>query len=72
LSEYIKLIKHSRIRTVDSDEVLSHNASLNMALYVSNVVVNQEQLTLDEALQNWTESSNALKQSMAQLFEELS
>jgi type I restriction enzyme M protein len=56
-------------KVVDIDEVLSHNASLNMSLYVSNVNKNDEKISLDEALQNWTQSSEELKKSMDDLFE---
>lgn len=53
---------------VYSDEVLSHNASLNMALYVSYVNSSEVKISLDEALQNWTQSSAELKKSMTKLF----
>ncbi|MCD2449006.1 type I restriction-modification system subunit M [Methylicorpusculum oleiharenae] len=55
-------------KVVDLDEVLSRNASLNMSLYVSNVDSSAEKITLDEALQNWTQSSAELKNSMDELF----
>jgi type I restriction enzyme M protein len=53
------------------DEVLSHNASLNMSLYVSNVNTSETKISLDDALQNWAISSAELKKSMAELFEAL-
>ncbi len=55
-------------KVVTIDEILSHNASLNMPLYVSNVDSSKVQLTLNEALQNWTSSSTNLKNSMDELF----
>lgn len=55
-------------KVVDGDEVLSHNASLNMALYVSNVNNSDVKISLDEALQNWTQSSAEFKKSMDELF----
>lgn len=55
-------------KVVGIDDVLSHNASLNMPLYVSNVNSTDKKLSLDEALQNWTHSSAELKQSMVELF----
>lgn len=58
-------------KVVSIDDVLSHNASLNMALYVSNVDNSQEKISLNEALSNWTQSSKQLETSMNQLFKEL-
>ncbi len=55
-------------KVVTIDEILSHSASLNMPLYVSNVDSSKVQLTLNEALQNWTSSSTNLKNSMDELF----
>jgi type I restriction enzyme M protein len=59
-------------KVVSIEEVLANNASLNMALYVSNVDTSQVQVTLDEALKSWTTSSQHLAISMNQLFKELS
>ncbi|MDP4544581.1 class I SAM-dependent DNA methyltransferase [Psychrobacter faecalis] len=58
-------------KVVSIKDVLKHNASLNMALYVSNVDSSEEQISLDDALTNWTQSSEQLKASMEQLFKEL-
>jgi type I restriction enzyme M protein len=58
-------------KVVSIEDVLSHNASLNMALYVSNVDNTQEKISLNDALDNWTESSSQLAASMNQLFKEL-
>ena len=58
-------------KVVSTEDVLKHNASLNMALYVSNVDSSEEQISLDDALTNWTQSSEQLKASMEQLFKEL-
>ena len=58
-------------KVVSIEDVLKHNASLNMALYVSNVDSSEERISLDEALTNWTQSSKQLKASMEQLFKEL-
>ena len=58
-------------KVVSIEDVLKHNASLNMALYVSNVDSSEEQISLDDALTNWTQSSEQLKASMQQLFKEL-
>lgn len=59
-------------RVVTIDDVAKHNASLNIALYLSNVDSSGETVTLDEAVQNWTDSSAALKSSMEELFTTLS
>ena len=53
------------------DEVLNHNASLNMSLYVSNVDTRQKQQTFVEAYENWQNASIQLAASMKQLFETL-
>lgn len=58
-------------KVVSIEDVLKHNASLNMALYVSNIDSSEEQISLDDALENWTQSSEQLKASMQQLFKEL-
>jgi type I restriction enzyme M protein len=58
-------------KVVRIEDVLAHKASLNMALYVSNVDTSQVKVTLDEALKNWTISSKQLAASMNQLLKEL-
>lgn len=58
-------------KVVSLDDVLNHNASLNMALYVSNVDTSGIQITLDDAINNWLESSNKVKNSMNELFKVL-
>ena len=58
-------------KVVSIDDVLTHNASLNMPLYVSNVDTNHLVLSLPVAIDNWNASSVNLKASMAKLFEEL-
>lgn len=58
-------------KVVNIDEVLNHNASLNMSLYVSNVGTRQKQQTLVEAYENWQNASRKLAASMKQLFENL-
>lgn len=59
-------------RVVTIDDVAQHNASLNIALYLTNVDSSGEVITLDEAVQNWSDSSKALKSSMKELFTTLS
>ncbi|MFD2100653.1 type I restriction-modification system subunit M [Flagellimonas iocasae] len=58
-------------KVVSNDEVLENKASLNIAQYVSNIDVNTEQISLDNALTNWKNQSTVLKESMNQLFEML-
>jgi len=55
-------------KVVDIQEILSHKASLNMPLYVSNVNNSDVEISLDEALKNWMQSSAELKKSMDELF----
>ena len=56
-------------KLVSIDDVLAHKASLNMALYVSNVDSDKVQVSLDEALDNWSIASKELSASMNDLFE---
>jgi len=58
-------------KLVSIDDVLKHNASLNMALYVSNVASKGTEVTLDEAVKNWLQSSEQVKNSMTELFKVL-
>lgn len=58
-------------KLVSIDDVLKHNASLNMALYVSNVESKGAEITLDEAVKNWVQSSDQVKNSMTELFKVL-
>lgn len=58
-------------KVVEIDEIMGNKASLNMPLYVSNVAAQTEQISLDEAIADWEQSSKELKQSMNQLFDTL-
>lgn len=58
-------------KVVSIDDVLAHKASLNMALYVSNVDGSKVAISLRDALENWSASSEQLKSSMNTLFKEL-
>ncbi|PLX93317.1 MAG: SAM-dependent DNA methyltransferase [Desulfuromonas sp.] len=55
-------------KVVSVEDVLSHNASLNMPLYVSNVNGESENVSLAEAVAKWEASSGELKISMDDLF----
>lgn len=59
-------------RVVSRADIAAHNDSLNIALYLSNVESGAETITLDEAVQNWSDSSASLKSSMENLFTTLS
>jgi type I restriction enzyme M protein len=56
-------------KVVKLNEILDKNASLNMALYVSNVNQHEVKIKIDDALQEWHQSSKQLKKSMESLFE---
>jgi type I restriction enzyme M protein len=56
-------------KLVSVEEILESKGSLNIAQYVSNVAVDVETLTIDEALTNWNKQSNELKKSMDELFQ---
>lgn len=58
-------------KVISIDDALKNSASLNMALYVSNVDASKEQITLEGALKNWQDSSKNLVSSMKQLFKGL-
>jgi len=58
-------------KVVSIEDVLAHKASLNMALYVSNVDSSKEVISLQHALENWAASSEELASSMNKLFKEL-
>jgi type I restriction enzyme M protein len=56
-------------RVLSVEEILNSKASLNIAQYVSNVEINNEGLSLNEALSSWEDSSSTLQSSMNQLFQ---
>lgn len=56
-------------KVVSCEEVLKNKGSLNIAQYLSNVDAEQEKLTIEEALLNWSKSSKELKTSMNELFQ---
>jgi len=58
-------------KVVSIEDILEHKASLNMALYVSNVDSSKELISLQDALVNWSASSEQLASSMNKLFKEL-
>ena len=59
-------------RVVSLEDIAAQNDSLNIALYLSNVDSSSDSISLEEALQNWSDSSAALKSSMEELFTTLS
>ena len=54
-------------KIVDIDEILNNRASLNMAIYVSNIAA-KEEVALKKVIKQWEKSSDNLKQSMDELF----
>ncbi len=56
-------------KVISNKDALEKKGSLNIAQYVSNVGSVSTNLSIDEALQAWNESSNDLKKSMNQLFQ---
>lgn len=59
-------------KLVTIEELLENKGSLNIAQYVSNVDTDKEQLSIDEALQQWKEAGKQLGDSMTELFKTLS
>lgn len=58
-------------KVIGVEDVLSHKASLNMPLYVSNVDSSKSTLSIEEVIDNWQSLSDVLANSMEQLFKEL-
>jgi type I restriction enzyme M protein len=58
-------------KVVPLKDILDHQASLNVSLYLSNVDSSSETLSLSEAVQVWKSSSEALHESMSELFSTL-
>jgi type I restriction enzyme M protein len=56
-------------KLVSIEEVLENKGSLNIAQYVSNVDVGNEQVSIDKALSDWINQSEELKNSMNDLFQ---
>ncbi len=54
-------------KVVENEKVLEKNGSLNLPIYVSNVV-ETEKIVFDDALAEWENSSDKLKNSMTELF----
>jgi type I restriction enzyme M protein len=59
-------------KVVSIDEVLKNKGSLNIAQYVSNIDISNEQISINEALTGWKNQSEKLKESMNKLFQTLS
>ncbi len=58
-------------KVVSIDEILNNKGSLNIAQYISNVKHEVEKISLDEAIANWNDESEKLRQSMNELFQTL-
>jgi type I restriction enzyme M protein len=59
-------------KVVTNEEVCEKKGSLNIAQYVSNVNADHFNLSIDDALDSWNDSSEKLKSSMNDLFQTLS
>ncbi|MFH6984919.1 type I restriction-modification system subunit M [Marinoscillum luteum] len=58
-------------KVVSNEDVLANKASLNIALYLSNVDTSEIRISLDEAIINWENESQVLQKSMSELFQTL-
>lgn len=56
-------------KVVSIQEILENKGSLNIAQYVSNVDSSNEQISLEQALEDWKNQSEILKKSMNELFQ---
>lgn len=58
-------------RVLLDEEIAEQNFSLNIALYLSNVDVGQDRISLEDAVTNWRQSSAELHSTMKDLFKAL-
>jgi type I restriction enzyme M protein len=56
-------------KVVPIEEILENKGSLNIAQYVSNVDSSREQISLNQAMEDWENQSETLKKSMNELFQ---
>lgn len=56
-------------KVVSIEEILENKGSLNIAQYVSNVDSSSEQISLNQAMEDWKNQSETLKRSMNELFQ---
>lgn len=56
-------------KVISNEEIINNKGSLNIAQYVSNVNTNQESVSLEQAIENWNQTSDQLKNSMNELFQ---
>ncbi|MCB9230388.1 MAG: SAM-dependent DNA methyltransferase [Bacteroidia bacterium] len=56
-------------KVLDIGKILENKGSLNIAQYVSNVDSDIVQISIEDALKAWNESSSSLKESMIELFQ---
>ena len=54
---------------VPIEDILENKGSLNIAQYVSNVDSSTEQISLNQAMEDWENQSETLKKSMNELFQ---
>ncbi len=58
-------------KVVGLDEIKENGNSFNISLYISNVDRSEDKISLEDAIDQWEESSKALKKSIEKLFLEL-
>ena len=71
---FLNLIPESRAISVlvDQKEMLDKNANMAINLYIRpDSLIDKEGLSVSNAYEQWQESSNHLRRSMEQFFEEL-
>ncbi len=56
-------------KVINNNTILENKGSLNIAQYVSNVDGGLKQISIEEALSNWTNQSQKLNRSMNELFQ---
>jgi type I restriction enzyme M protein len=56
-------------KIVTNETIIENKGSLNIAQYLSNVAIDENKLSFDDAFSNWEMKSSALKTSMNELFQ---
>lgn len=56
-------------KVVHNETILDNKGSLNIAQYLSNVIIDENKMSFNEAFSNWENNSKKLKESMNELFQ---
>lgn len=56
-------------KVVSNDIVIENKGSLNIAQYLSNVTIDENKMSVNDAFSNWESNGKALKESMNELFQ---